>query len=159
MAHYGKLIMKKADIGMDNKVDIVQQCIDLINHKYEDLIFKHDGCRIVQQMIKHGSKDQKARIIDEIKPYALKMIQMKYSNHLLQKAFYYSPNLELKKYFIKQINGQISKLIMNQTASDVIEYIYCQIDNEKDRQQMVQSFYGQYYLLLKTVDTSVEKEA
>lgn len=48
MSHYGKLIMKKADIGLDSKVDIVKQCIDLINHKYEDLIFKHDGCRIVQ---------------------------------------------------------------------------------------------------------------
>lgn len=75
--------MKKADIGMDNKVDIINNCMELINHKYEDLIFKHDGCRIVQQMIKHGSKTQKDKIIDEIKPFVLKMIQSKYSNHLL----------------------------------------------------------------------------
>ena len=75
-------------------------------------------------MIKHGSKNQKDRIITEIKPYALKLIQSKYSNMLLQKAFYYSPSVELKNYFRNQINGQISKLIMNNTSSDVIEYIY-----------------------------------
>ena len=47
--------MKKKDIGMDNKADIVGESIKLINQKFEDLIFKHDGCRIVQQLIKHGS--------------------------------------------------------------------------------------------------------
>lgn len=158
MVNYGKLIMKKADIGLENKVDIIKECTELINHKYEDLIYKHDGCRIVQQMIKHGSKDQKAKIIDEIKPYCLKMMESKYSNHLVQKAYYYSPNLEQKKYFRKQINGSISKLIMFQNASEVIEYIYVNTENEKDRQQMVHSFYGQYYLLMKTMEDGDKDE-
>jgi len=91
MTNYGKLIMKKADIGMENKQDIVKESMEMINGKWEDLIYKHDGCRIVQQMIKHGSKDQKFRIIEAIKPYCLKMMESKYSNHLVQKAFYYSP--------------------------------------------------------------------
>lgn len=47
MVNYGKLIMKKADIGMENKVDIIKECMELIDHKYEELIYKHDGCRIV----------------------------------------------------------------------------------------------------------------
>jgi hypothetical protein len=47
MINYGKLIMKKADIGLDNKVDIVKESVELIDHKWEDLIYKHDGCRIV----------------------------------------------------------------------------------------------------------------
>ena len=99
MLHYNKLIMKKKDIGMDNKQDIVKEAIDLINHKFEDLIFKHDGCRIVQQLIKHGSMKQKEAIIDEIKPYAIRMMTQKYSNHLAQKAFYYSPSANQKAYF------------------------------------------------------------
>jgi hypothetical protein len=59
MVNYGKLIMKKADIGLENKQELVKENLELINHKFEDLIYKHDGCRIVQQMIKHGSKEQK----------------------------------------------------------------------------------------------------
>lgn len=47
MSHYNKLIMKKADIGLDNKQDIVKECMALISDKYDDLVFKHDGCRIV----------------------------------------------------------------------------------------------------------------
>jgi hypothetical protein len=88
------------------------------------------------------------------------MMESKYSHYLVQKAYYYSPSEEQKKYFRKQINGSISKLIMFQNASEVIEYIYSQTDQEKDRVQMVHSFYGQYYLLLKTSETtSIENQA
>ena len=38
-------------------------------------------------------------IIDEIKPYAIRMMTQKYSNHLAQKAFYYSPSANQKAYF------------------------------------------------------------
>jgi hypothetical protein len=31
--------------------------------KYGTLIFKHDGCRILQAMVKHGSMEQKKIII------------------------------------------------------------------------------------------------
>lgn len=83
--------MKKKDMGMDNKQDIVSDSLKLIDNKWEDLIFKHDGCRIVQQLIKHGSKKQKEAIIDKIKPHIAKLMSQKYSNHLAQKAYYYSP--------------------------------------------------------------------
>jgi len=48
---------------------------------------------------------------------------------------------------------------MHQNASEVIEYIYSQTENEQDRVQMVYSFYGQYFLLLKTLDTSLSGSA
>ena len=70
--------------------------MELIGNNWEELIYKHDGCRIVQQMIKHGSMMQKTKIIDLIKPYILTMMQSKYSFHLVQKAFYYSPKAEQK---------------------------------------------------------------
>ena len=92
MLHYNKLIMKKKDIGMDNKADIVAESVKLIGTNFEDLIFKHDGCRIIQQLIKHGSMKQKEAIIEQIKPHAIKLMTQKYSNHLAQKAFYYSPS-------------------------------------------------------------------
>lgn len=47
---------------------------------------------------------------------------------------------------------------MHQYASDVIEYVYTiTTDNEKHRREMVQAFYGQYFILFKAVDESSEK--
>ena len=57
-----------------------------------------------------------------------------------------------------QINQQIGKLILHQYASDVIEYIYSSTENENQRREMVQSFYGQYFLLLKALDDKDNKD-
>lgn len=55
--NYNKLLMKKKDFSQTNesKAALVQECIDAIGEKFSELIYKHDGCRIIQAMIKHGS--------------------------------------------------------------------------------------------------------
>lgn len=58
MINYNKLIIKKKDASAEqqiNKQTVVAESMSIINKGYEDLIFKHDGCRIVQALIKHGS--------------------------------------------------------------------------------------------------------
>jgi hypothetical protein len=102
MINYNKLIIKKKDQSEDqqiNKQQVVQDSLNLIKDNFEDLIFKHDGCRIVQALIKHGSSNQKTLIIDAIKSHTVKLMTQKYSNHLAQKAYYYAPKEEQKKYF------------------------------------------------------------
>jgi len=85
--------MKKRDLeeGAENKQALVKECIAMIKDKFSELIYKHDGCRIIQAMIKHGSMDQKSFIIDQIKGDIVQLMSQKYSNHLAQKAYYYAP--------------------------------------------------------------------
>lgn len=49
--------MKKKDLAItsENKQQLVKECMEMIGDKFQDLIYKHDGCRIVQAIIKHGS--------------------------------------------------------------------------------------------------------
>ena len=57
MINYNKLIMKKKDFAgtNENKQTLVSESMTAIGDKYSELIFKHDGCRILQALIKHGS--------------------------------------------------------------------------------------------------------
>lgn len=113
--NYNKLLIKKKDMGegQQRKSELVQECLDLLtDEKYAQLVFKHDGCRILQAMIKHGSIQHKTEIITKLKPFFLQLMQKKYSYHLAMKAYYYAPSKELKDFFHKEINGQIGKLIM-----------------------------------------------
>lgn len=52
-------------------------------------------------------------VIGKLKPHYIELMQKKYSYHLAMKAYYYSPDKELKSFFHKEINGQIGKLIMH----------------------------------------------
>lgn len=77
-------------------------------------------------------------------------MSQKYSIHLARKAYYYAPAPQ-RRFFRTQINSQISKLILHQQASEVIEYVYSltAAENETQRREMIFAFYGQYFLLLK----------
>ena len=106
---------KELKITNETKEAIVKECIEMIGDKdkFKELIFKHDGCRIVQALIKHGSMKQKEFVVDAIKEHTITMMTQKYSFYLAQKAYYYAPKPEQKSYFRNQINQQISKLIMH----------------------------------------------
>jgi len=83
-------------------------------------------------------------------------MSQKYSHHLAQKAYFFAPLPTQKQYFRTQVKSQIGKLIMHQYASEVIEYIYSQTENETHRKEMVYAFYGQYFLLLKQMDEAAD---
>jgi len=67
--NYNKLLMKKKDMGetVEQKAGIVKDTMALIGDKYNELIYKHDGCRIIQALIKHGSAEQKTHVLEQIK--------------------------------------------------------------------------------------------
>lgn len=74
--NYNKLLMKKKELKQtdENKYQIVKESIDIIGDKYKDLIYKHDGCRIMQALIKHGSRDQKILVVDNVKEHIVQLM-------------------------------------------------------------------------------------
>lgn len=45
--NYNKLMMKKKEISNEEKHKLVDESIQQIGDKYADLIYKHDGCRLL----------------------------------------------------------------------------------------------------------------
>jgi hypothetical protein len=61
--------MKKKELRLSaiDKQGMVQRCIGLMENKYKELCFKHDGCRILQACVKHGNQQQRDTLIKELK--------------------------------------------------------------------------------------------
>jgi hypothetical protein len=45
--NYNKLMMKKKEIPNEEKHALVDESIKHIGEKYVDLLYKHDGCRLL----------------------------------------------------------------------------------------------------------------
>lgn len=133
------------------KVALVQECVELIGSKWEELLYKHDGCRILQALLKYGNKEQKTKVIEKIKEHYLHIMSQKYSHYLASKAYLHAPTSEQKAFFRGIVTGEINKYIIHAYASEVIEYIYS-LSTEQEKREMVFSFYGNYFLLLKEID-------
>ena len=80
----------------------------------------------------------------------------KYSHYLASKAYYFAPEPEQKLFFRQLVTKEINKYIIHAYASEVIEYIY-DLSTDQEKREMVFSFYGNYFLLLKEVESSTQK--
>lgn len=151
--NYNKLLIKKRESKITNeeKHAIVTECLELIGTKYSELIYKHDGCRVLQSLLKYGNRVQRAKVVDNIKEHYLHLMTTKYSHYLASKAYYYAPEPEQKLYFRQIVTRDIHKYIIHAYASEVIEYIY-NLSSDQERREMVFAFYGNYFLLLKEVE-------
>lgn len=146
--NYNKLMMKKKEISNEEKHKLVDESITHIGEKYADLLYKHDGCRLLQALLKYGNKPQRIMVTDKIKEHFTHLMTSKYAHYLASKLYYHAPLPEQKAFLRAEVAGQMQKLIMHAFASEVVEYIYCQSDDQQ-RMEMVIGLYGNYFLLLK----------
>ena len=92
---------------------MVEECIQLIGNKFEELCFKHDGCRVLQALLKHGNRVQRSKIVESIKENYLHIMTNKYSHYLATKAYYFAPEPEQKQYFRTLATKEINKYIIH----------------------------------------------
>lgn len=78
------------------KHQLVQECIDMTGEKFTDLIFKHDGCRILQAMLKYGNREHRRLVADKLKDQYVDLMQSKYAHYLASRLYYYAPEPEQK---------------------------------------------------------------
>lgn len=151
--NYNRLIIKKREqkVSKEEKNSLVKESIELIGPKFEELLFKHDGCRILQALLKYGNKEQKTFVVNNIKDHYLHIMSQKYSHYLASKAYLHAPLPEQKQFFRTLVTSEINKHIIHAYASEVIEYIYT-LSSDQEKREMVFSFYGNYFLLLKEVE-------
>ena len=105
--NYNKLMMKKKESSNPEKHAIVEESIKLIGEKYTELCYKHDGCRVLQALVKFGNKPQRTLVVDKIKPLFTTLMSSKYSHYLASKAFYYAPEPAQKAFIRSQVQNQI----------------------------------------------------
>jgi hypothetical protein len=64
--NYNKLLIKKREMGNAEKHVLVDESIEAIGDKYAELCFKHDGCRILQALVKYGNKPQRIQVVSKL---------------------------------------------------------------------------------------------
>lgn len=93
---YNKLMMKKKEVNNDEKHTLVDEAIAQIQNKFADLILKHDGCRLLQALLKYGNRPQRILVADKIKSLFATMLTSKYAHYLASKLYQYAPLPEQK---------------------------------------------------------------
>lgn len=136
-------------MSSEEKHALVGECLEQINDKYSELCYKHDGCRVLQALVKFGNRPQRDILIEKLKDNYLHLMQQKYSHYLASKLYYYAGSEDQKDAFRKIVASSMNKLVLHAFGSEVVEYIYSQCESDGERREMVFALYGNFALVLK----------
>ena len=101
--NYNKLMMKET--GNAERHSIIDDCFAQIGDKWYDLLYKHDGCRILQAFLKYGNRPQRETVVDKIKDQFVHLASQKYSHYLASKMFVFAPREDQKTFLRKELSG------------------------------------------------------
>ena len=105
------LYNKLMQYNKTDKSPLVKNVLSLMDGKFENYCYKHDGCRVLQGCLKYGTKEQKKYIVDSLLPFLFKIICGKYSIYLSGKIFKYADNDQKKQILQEVIKPNFKELL------------------------------------------------
>jgi pumilio family protein 6 len=148
-------VARRLDTPKDARAEAMKGLFELLGGKFKDLILKHEGSRVVQTCVKHGSPAERTQIALELKGAFFEVSKNKYGKHLVSKLLLYCP--KQRDLIINEFYGHIVKGMKHKDASWVIETIFSDYSNASKRQRLIQEFYSPEFALFKKEAISLEQ--
>jgi hypothetical protein len=155
---YNKLMSK--DKQQQNKGEIVKRVLKQINGNYNEICFKHDGCRILQGSIKYGTLEQKKEIINNLIPLLYDLINGKYSIYLSAKIFKYADNKQKSEIISKVVIPNYKKILKFSGGISFTRFIF-KYGTSTYIEQLVDKYFTNYLQIpfddIKNIVNKVEQ--
>ncbi|GBC45647.1 uncharacterized protein OCT59_013537 [Rhizophagus irregularis] len=143
------------NISKEKRNKYMGELFELMKGKIPEILFKNDTSRIIQTVLKYGTKEQKKIIVDELEGKWLEASKHTHSKFVICKVLMYCS--EHRNKIISEFKGNIAKLIQHTEARSVILEAY-ELLNARQRSALIQEFYGKEFSLFKeTQGLSIEE--
>eukprot|EP01087_Luapelamoeba_hula_P009622 TRINITY_DN2503_c0_g1_i1.p1 TRINITY_DN2503_c0_g1~~TRINITY_DN2503_c0_g1_i1.p1 ORF type:complete len:703 (-),score=184.87 TRINITY_DN2503_c0_g1_i1:15-2123(-) len=144
------------DLSKEERQPLIDKLVKLCTGRIKEIIFKHDGARVVQCIARHGDTDQRQIIINELSGQMVELAKTTYSRFLVKKLLRHGTKDQRTK-IIKEFFGKVKQLIRHKEAAVVMEYIYSEIASRLQRAIMISEFYGPAIALAIAASQSQKK--
>lgn len=140
-------IARRLDTPKERRTAALERLFKAFTGQFKDLILKHEGSRVVQTCVKHGSAEQRRQIAAELKGAFVEVAKNKYGRHIVTKLLLYCP--EQRDAIMGEFTGHIVKTMRHKEAAAVVETIFADYANAARKQRIVQEFYGAEWALFQ----------
>lgn len=140
-------LARRLDTPKDARAPALERLFTAFTGKFKDLILKHEGSRVVQTCVKHGSPEQRRQIAVELHGCFPEVACNKYGKHIVTKLLLYCP--DQRDTIMNEFSGRIAKTMRHKEASHVVEAIFADYANGQRKQKIIQEFYGPEFALFK----------
>lgn len=139
--------VRRRDLKQAERSEPMKELFGLLGGKFKEIIMKHDASRMIQTCVKYGSPEQRLQIATELKGAYAEIAKSRYGKHIVKRLLQYCPSV--RKSIVSEFRGQVGKLIRHVDASAVLEEIYSEYANGRDRNALLLEFYGPEFILFQ----------
>lgn len=139
--------VRRRDLPAAERAAPLKELFALLTGKFKEIIVKHDASRMIQTCVKYGSPEQRLQIATELKGAYVDIAKSRYGKHIVKRLLQYCPSV--RKSIVSEFRGQVGKLIRHVDASSVLEEIYSEYANGRERNALLLEFYGPEFVLFQ----------
>lgn len=137
--------VRRRDLSAADRARPLRELFALLDGKFNEIIMKHDASRMVQTCVKYGNSEQRLQIANELVGSYVEMSKSRYGKHIVKRLLQYCPSV--RKTIVAEFRGHVGKLIRHADASAVLEEIYGEYANGKEKSALLMEFYGPEFVL------------
>jgi len=138
---------RRRDLKPEARARPLQELLALLKGKYKELILKHDASRMVQTCVKYGSTEDRLSIAQELQGSFVNITKSKYGKYIVRRLLQFCPSM--RRIIASEFQGQVVKSLRHVDASSVMEALYSEYMNAKEKNALLLEFYGPEYELLQ----------
>jgi pumilio family protein 6 len=101
----------------------------------------------MQCALKYGNQAQRDTIAGELSGSYVTLMKSQYGKFIVSKILNFCP--KYRPFVIKEMYGQVRKLMRHRDASLVVEEAYSQFANATQRTALMEEFYGPEFSIFK----------
>jgi pumilio family protein 6 len=148
--------MRVKTLDAEERTEMCDHLMKLIEGKIYEIAVRHDASRIVQSAIQFCNEEQRGMILAELKGNFVELSKFQYSRFLVTKMIRYSKPAQ-REAIVKEFDNNMIKMGTHSVAAQTIEFVRTWV-RPAVWAQMRQEFYGQEFGFFKSdEDTTLQK--
>uniref|UniRef100_A0A0A9XGJ3 PUM-HD domain-containing protein n=1 Tax=Lygus hesperus TaxID=30085 RepID=A0A0A9XGJ3_LYGHE len=121
--------------------ELVMECTELMKGLLSEKAKSHDVARLIQWLLKLGSKDVKNIVVDEIINDVVTLAKCKYSSHIV-KNIIVTCDSSVRRKIIGRLMGNVLKLLSSKISAPILEEIYTKYSTSAEKFAIRRELYG-----------------
>ncbi|OLL26691.1 Pumilio y domain family member 6, partial [Neolecta irregularis DAH-3] len=143
--------VRRRTIPGNKRQKLIEQLNETVKGQVQSIVCKHDASRIIQTLVKYSNKSQRNSIAGELKTNYVDLSKSLYGKFLVVKLLHHG-TVETKQMILGELEKNILKLIRHKEASYILEEAFRDYTNSKQKNSILQDFYGPEFAVFKKID-------
>lgn len=143
--------VRRNDCPAEQRQKLTPELHTLLKDRLPQVVHSHDLSRVVQFMLRIGTSDIRAAVIEELTPHVPAILQSKYACFCVKSMLKYGAH-DSRKAIVRSLHGNVVKLTSHSVAAPIVEHIYSTWASSAEKGQLRQEFYGDMYKQDKEAD-------